>query len=656
MWLQSTKTIFQRQLTRVIALPSLFLLLFSGFSLWQVSRLFSALQWVDHTHQVIGQAYKTQKLLEDLETGIRGYMLTGESRFLEPYLKARPIIDTVFQELTDLVADNPSQEQSVYQMISEYNDLQRLTSLPVKRYQSGDEVSLSNLNARKQRMDVIRRDINIFIATEEQLLNQRSLVVRETTIQLSISSILLALLIGVILTLFIRKQILKVSTSYENALRTAIEQTEISQRSAQRLADLHEIDRAILSAAPTTQIIQVALERLRQVVNCQQAFLVLFNLETETAQLIKSETDSVFHLAEGVELPMEDFASIEVIEQQQIRLIPDIAQIEQRSSILEQLLAAGLHSCITIPMPIQGSLIGELNLASAEVDAFNSENRQMACEVAEQLAIAIQQSQLHHQLQQYAEELEHRVLERTAQLQETNHDLEAFSYSVSHDLRAPLRTIQGFAQALLEDYSSEIDSFGQSYLNYINEGAMQMDGLIADLLSYSRLSRTQIEIQPVDLADVINEALRKLQQQIQERQAEITVNIPVVQVMAHRSTLIQAVINLLTNALKFVPPEVLPLIQIYSEEYIQEEETWMRLWIVDNGIGIAPEHQERIFRVFERLHGIEVYPGTGIGLAIVRKALEKMGGLSSVESQLGQGSRFFFALPKAVFDNNCISS
>jgi signal transduction histidine kinase len=353
---------------------------------------------------------------------------------------------------------------------------------------------------------------------------------------------------------------------------------------------------------------------------------------------------------------MEDFAPIEVIEQQQIRLIPDIGQIEQRSSILEQLQAAGLHSCITIPMPIQGALIGELNLASTEVDAFNSENRQMACEVAEQLAIAIQQSQLHQQLQQYAEELEHRVLERTAQLQETNQDLEAFSYSVSHDLRAPLRTIQGFAQALLEDYSSEIDSFGQSYLNYINEGAMQMDGLIADLLSYSRLSRTQIEIQPVDLADVINEALKKSQQLIQERQAEITVNIPVVEVIAHRSTLIQAVINLITNALKFVPPEVLPLIQIYSEEYIQEEETWMRLWIVDNGIGIAPEHQERIFRVFERLHGIEVYPGTGIGLAIVRKALEKMGGLSGVESQLGQGSRFFFALPKAVCENKGISS
>ncbi len=656
MRLQSARTIFQRQVTRVIALPSLFLLLFSGISQWQVSRLFSALQWVDHTHQVIGQAYRTQKLLEDLETGLRGYMLTGDQQFLEPYLKASPIIDTVFQELSDLVSDNPSQVQSVRQLISQYDNWKLLVSLPQKRYQPGDGASLLNLKARKQRMDAIRRHINNFIAIEEQLLTQRSGAVRETTIQLSVSSILLALGIGAILTLFIRRQILKVSTTYEDALRTAIEQTQIVQHSAQRLADLHEIDRAILSATPNNQIIQFALERLRQLVNCQQAFLVLFNLETKTAQVIESGTDGVFQPAEGMALPMEDFATTEVLQQRQIRLIQDIAQLEQRSPILEQMLAAGLHSCLTIPMQIREALIGELHLASTEVEAFDNGNRQMAREVTEQLTIAIQQSQFRQQLQEYAEELEHRVLERTAQLEESNQDLEAFSYSVSHDLRAPLRTIQGFAQALQEDYSSQLDSFAQSYLNYINEGAMQMDDLITDLLSYSRLSRSQIEIQPVDLAVVVNEALKKLQEQIQEQQAQVTVDIPLVQVMAHYPTLIQAVINLISNALKFVQPGVLPLIHIYSQEYIQEGKSWIKLWIVDNGIGIAPEHQERIFQVFERLHGIEVYPGTGIGLAIIRKALEKMGGFSGVESQLGQGSRFFFTLPKAVLENNCISS
>lgn len=652
MLLQSAKTIFQRQLTRVIVLPSILLLLFSGVSLWQVSRLLSLLQLVDHTNQVIAQAYRTQKLLEDLETGLRGYMLTGEPQFLDPYLRSRLIIDSAFQQLTDLVSDNPSQVQSVSQVISQYEAWKGLISWPLKRYQSSDERPLLNLNARKQRMDAMRRQITNFIATEEQLLDQRSHMVRQTTIQITFTSILLALGIGAILTLFIRQQIFKVSTSYEVALETAIERTQTAQRSAQRLTDLHKIDRAILSAAPSTQIIQVALERLRQVVNCQEAFLVLFDFTTRTAQIIESSADGVFQSAESMNLPMEDFASVEILQQQKIRLIPDMAQLEPPSSILERLLAAGLHSCVTIPMQIQGDLIGELNLASTSIEAFNNENQQMACEVAEQLAIAIQQSQLRYQLQEYAETLEHRVLERTAQLQESNQDLEAFSYSVSHDLRAPLRTIQGFAQALLEDYSSELDTFAQSYLNYIHEGAMQMDGLIADLLSYSRLSRSQIQIQPVDLDIVVNEALKQLQAQIKEQQAQVQVDISVVQVMAHRPTLIQAVINLISNALKFVQPDLLPLIHIYSEEYIDEEKSWIKLWIVDNGIGIAPEHQDRIFGVFERLHGIEVYHGTGIGLAIVRKALEKMGGLSGVESQLNQGSRFFLALPKAVCENN----
>jgi signal transduction histidine kinase len=219
--------------------------------------------------------------------------------------------------------------------------------------------------------------------------------------------------------------------------------------------------------------------------------------------------------------------------------------------------------------------------------------------------------------------------------------MEAFTYSVSHDLRAPLRTMQGFAQALLEDYSDCLDEIGQEYTQYIIEGAVQMDTLISDLLAYSRLSRTQINFQPVDLTYGVQEALRQLSAQIEQRRAEVTVDAPLPQVIAHRLTLVQVVTNLLSNAIKFVKPDVPPKVRIYA----QEQQNWIRLSIVDNGIGIAPEHQERIFRVFERLHGVEIYPGTGIGLAIVRKGLERMGGRVGVESQPGQGSRFWIELP-----------
>lgn len=164
----------------------------------------------------------------------------------------------------------------------------------------------------------------------------------------------------------------------------------------------------------------------------------------------------------------------------------------------------------------------------------------------------------------------------------------------------------------------------------------------ADLLSYSRLTRVQIELQEVDLNNVVEEALKQLGAQIKEKHALVTID-TLPSVMAHRPTLMQVITNLISNAIKFVEPPIQPKVHIYA----REQENSVYLWVEDNGIGIAPEHQERIFRVFERLHGAESYPGTGIGLAIVRKALERMGGKVGVESQINSGSRFWIELTKS---------
>lgn len=644
MLLQIAKSIFRQRLTSAIALPSVLLLLFSGVSLWQVNRLLSALQWVDHTDQVITQAYRTHKLLLDIQTGSRGYIITGQEDFLEPYQQAKPTIDAAFLELKNLVADNPPQVQRVQQLQQQYQEWNRLISQGVELRRQGKVEPVLGFEVRKQKMDAMRQQITDFIAIEEQLRNQRSRTSRYTARQVRATSIILALVIGLTLTYYIRQQILKVSQTYEHALKTSIEQTEKAQRSTQRLADLHQIDRAILSAQPDVTIIRDALGRLRQLINCQQAFSILFNFENKTAEVLAGNAEDELQLAEGTILPITDFALVEVLQTPQI-----FATHHQHPPIVKRLLATELNSCLIIPMQVEDTVIGEIILAQSQADSFSSELVEIATEVSAQLAIAIKQSQLRQQLQDYAAKLEQRVSERTTQLQEVNQALEAFNYSVSHDLRAPLRTMQGFAQALLEDYSDQLDSFGQSYLKYIAEGALQMDTLITDLLNYSRLGRVQIQIQPVDLNNVVREALKQLEAQIKEHQAQIKIDHSLPQVMAHRSTLVQVLTNLLSNAIKFVKPNDIAVVQIYFEEYIQEGTSWIKLWIADNGIGIAPEHQERIFRVFERLHGIETYPGTGIGLAIVRKALEKMGGLCGVESQLDAGSRFWIALPKAVF-------
>lgn len=240
------------------------------------------------------------------------------------------------------------------------------------------------------------------------------------------------------------------------------------------------------------------------------------------------------------------------------------------------------------------------------------------------------------------EDLEERVVERTAQLEAINRELESFTYSVSHDLRAPLRAMQGLSNALLEDYLDRLDNTGKDYCRRIATAAARMDTLIQDLLAYSRLSRTDLELKNVELAAVLADVRHQLESDLRERQAELAVHDDLPAVRGHRATLVQMLGNLVSNAVKFVAPGATPRVRLWAEKRGE----FVRLWIEDNGIGIAKEHQGRIFRVFERLHGVETYPGTGIGLAIVQKGAERLGGRVGVESTEGAGSKFWIELKK----------
>ena len=225
-------------------------------------------------------------------------------------------------------------------------------------------------------------------------------------------------------------------------------------------------------------------------------------------------------------------------------------------------------------------------------------------------------------------------------------DLEAFSYSVSHDLRAPLASIRIFAEAILKDHADKLDGEFKENVGYIIQSASEMAKMTKDILAYSHTSASAFELEPISLESVVSHAVAQLRAEFAQREVQLNIVEPLPYVRGHQTLLEQIVINLLTNAAKFVAPNLRPEIKVWAEPS-SSALPMVRLWIEDNGIGIPPDQQERIFQLFERGHARDEYTGTGIGLAIVRRGIERMGGRIGLESTVGVGSRFWVELSES---------
>jgi PAS domain S-box-containing protein len=240
-------------------------------------------------------------------------------------------------------------------------------------------------------------------------------------------------------------------------------------------------------------------------------------------------------------------------------------------------------------------------------------------------------------------ELEQRVEQRTEELATANRELESFVYSVSHDLRAPLRAVSGFTEILSSRHKQELNEEGQHYLDNVLDASERMGTLIEDLLQYSRTGRGALVMRPVDLRSVISGVKATFAEQIASSQAQLEIDGELATPMGDVTLLGQIFSNLLENALIYKQSGQVPKVTITSAV----EGDVVKLIVKDNGIGIAPEFHNKIFQVFQRLHSQDKYPGTGIGLAIVAKAVRMMDGQIEVESALGEGSQFIITLPVA---------
>ena len=234
------------------------------------------------------------------------------------------------------------------------------------------------------------------------------------------------------------------------------------------------------------------------------------------------------------------------------------------------------------------------------------------------------------------------VAEKTAELRASNEQMAAFTYTISHDLKAPLRAMRGYVDTLLDERADALGPSGRVWGQRIIESAERMNALIEDLLAWSRLGRVAVPHEPFRVRDAVTLAMEQLEADVAGGAARVSLTVPEdLEALGHQATFAQAVANLVSNGIKFVEPGATPEVRVEAAR----AGAHVRLTVEDHGIGIAPEHHERIFKEFERLHPRDRYAGTGVGLAMVARAMERMGGRVGLESAPGRGSTFWLELP-----------
>lgn len=415
-------------------------------------------------------------------------------------------------------------------------------------------------------------------------------------------------------------------STFARQLATAVDRIRVEAMERQRtrqLAALNKIGQTITASLDLREVLQRIVEAIPPLVNADGG-----------AVLLLEEEGLVYVAVSGA--PMFGLRGRRVMNHQALFDRPLLLQ-----DVVEEIGGMGVNgrSLIAIPLQIGSEIIGVLQAVHQQPRAFNQNDLQILERTAPWVSIAIENARLHHQVQHHAIELEERVQQRTRQLQETNDELSQYAYAVSHDLRTPLRGIRNYADFLQEDLIETLETEQQRYLNGLLRAVREADHMVDGLLTLSRVSSRDLPLESIDLNIFLRGLLASL-----ELPPDVHIimqpNWPTLQTEV--ALLRQIFQNIILNGVKFNQS---PLKEITLNWTTLDAQTY-QFSVKDNGIGIEPIYQERIFGVFERLHTYQEYSGTGIGLAIVRKAVRRLRGSIRVESQLGHGSTFIIQLPK----------
>lgn len=607
--IESDSARFSRALRSAILWPAGVIIFTAALMLVMIFILLHVVKWSEHSYSVIAETRASENELVGMQGAVRGYLLTGDHAFPASFPAHRIHVDKEFQKLAELVRDNPDQSNRIQNLILAKNNWLEYAKTIVGQRAQGAPSNPAWMKLGDNIMDDIRNQFQTFTQVEENLHDERISHVQSAKKALGFAGGGLALVLALTVGQLVRRQFMELAVDYRSALHTIEQRHDALARSEADLEEQKEWFRVTLSSIGDGVIVTDAEGRV-----------VFMNHESErltgwnSVEALLKPLATVFRLVdEKTRAKEEDPASRVLREQKMVGLPKNVVLLSKGGDEwpVEDSTA-----------PIKdgkGKVVGVVLVFHDATEMRKSQNA----------------------LRTHSEDLEKRVTERTTALRETVSELEAFSYTVSHDLRSPLRAMQGFAEAVIEDYGDKLDEQGRSYLSRIKNAAERLDRLIQDLLSYTRISRQNAPLTPLDSDKFLRELVQHYPN-LHSPAAEITIEGKLPVILGNQASLTQVFSNLLGNATKFVDPGVTPRIRVWSENIDDR----VRFWIADNGIGVSQENNERIFQMFVQVNESHLYGGTGVGLAIVRKAVESMHGSVGL-APCDKGSKFWVELAKA---------
>ena len=681
--------------------------------------LVERMQWVAHTQEVLRETESVISYLKDVESGDRGYLISGEPEFLTIYHNAVEKIPSHLERLRELTADNAQQQERVRQLEQLAQARLDRAALFLKTVDTAKMVvpaaAREHILAGKQTMDKIREVVGRMRESEETLSVQRSEESNRSSRQsgaiiIAGAAASAAILIAAFLVL--RREILQRGRAQRQAQEHAHEVENLYNQAPCGYHSVNE-DGVIVRINDTElawlgyrrdevvgkmKFLDIVTPECRQTVLENFPRLVSGGATIDLEYTLVRKNGTTFPVSVNA-LPMLDADGNFVMSRTTMFDITALKEVENRirkANAFLDALVENIPSMIFVKeaqnlrfvrinkaeedflgIPRE-KLIGRTDydfFPADESDFFTAKDREVLRDMGvlhvfeEQLTtngrtrhlrtrkiglrddagrpeylLGISEDVSEQKVAEQAiRELNVDLQMRANQLEAANKELESFSYSVSHDLRAPLRAIDGFTRIFEEDYGTAVDDEGRRLLKVIRDNSRRMGVLIDDLLAFSRLGRQSLSSEPIDMDAMVHAALAEIRSAGAHASAEVLVQ-ALPGVRADPSLLRQVWINLLSNALKYSSTRAAPRIEIGFLPASGSED-YSTYFVKDNGVGFDMRYYDKLFGVFQRLHGIDEFTGTGVGLAIVHRLITRHGGRVWAEAELDKGATFFFSLP-----------